>query len=285
MLPRPRVYLATCLHLPEPDVDENLLLRALAEVGVTAEMRAWDDPLVDWSQASCVVIRSTWNYFNHHDAFLAWVARVGAVTKLFNPPEIVAWNSHKKYLLDLEKRGLAIVPTWFADRGQTTSLREGCAARRWTDVVVKPTVSAGSFSTHRFSGAMEGGDELLRSLTAERDVMIQPYISSVDDYGERSIIWIDGAFTHAIRKTPRFAGGHEKVSGAMPIAPEEASFAGKVIASIEPRPLYARCDLARDQFGEPMIMELELIEPSLFLLQSEGALGMLALGIARRAGG
>lgn len=280
---RPRVSIATCERLPERDVDESILLRALENAGVDPKMCAWDDPAVDWSQASCVVLRSTWNYHLHRPEFLSWIARVETVSKLYNPAEIVLWNSHKTYLRDLEKRGFAIVPTWFVDRGESVSLREGCAARGWTDVVLKPTVSAGSFSTHRLSGAMEGGEALLRSLSAEREVMIQPYVRSVDGYGERSIIWIDGELTHAIRKTPRFAGGHEQVSGAQAIAAEEATLTRAVLASIESPLLYARCDLARDEADRPMIMELELIEPSLFLQQSPLALERLARGIAARA--
>jgi hypothetical protein len=279
---RPRVYLASCLRLPEPDPDEPLLVAALEDAGVTASVRAWDDPSVDWSSANAVVMRSTWNYFEQRDAFVAWSARVAAASKLFNPPEIVSWNSHKAYLRDLEKRGFAIVPTWFADRGTTTSLRDACASRGWTDVVVKPAVSAGSFSTRRFSGAMDGGDQFLATLSAHRDVMVQPYVRSVDGYGERSMVWIDGALTHAVRKTPRFSGADEQVSPALPIAADEGAFATAVIHSVDPALLYARCDLARNEANQPMIMELELIEPSLFLLQSPEALSRFARAIAAR---
>lgn len=272
------VYFASCLRLPEPDPDEALLLGAVPGSAV----RPWDDPRVDWSEADLVVIRSTWNYHLHRDAFVEWAARVATTSRLYNSPEIVRWNSHKSYLRELSERGFRMVPTVFVDRGAPASLTAICAERGWTDVVVKPAVSGGSFSTKRFRGEMLDGDAFLTALSTERDVMVQPYVHSVDGHGERSMIWIAGELTHAIRKTPRFAGTEEQVSAALPIADDERAFALGVVESAGNDLLYARIDLARDEDGRLMVMELELIEPSLFLLQSPYALARFASAILQR---
>jgi hypothetical protein len=119
-------------------------------------------------------------------------------------------------------------------------------------------------------------------MLAEREMMVQPYVASVDGYGERSMVWIDGQVTHAIRKTPRFLADPEQVSSAIPIAPEERALAEQLLA-LTPEALYGRVDLARDEAGRPMVMELELLEPSLFFLQSASALERFVRAVVARA--
>ncbi len=281
------VALATCSNIPEPDADEPLLVAALERAGVAARVLAWDDASVDWSAPAEVVIRSTWNYHLHADAFLAWAreqerAPRGA-GRLQNPASIVAWNLHKRYLRALEAEGFPVVPTLWLDRGSKHAFDAVFAARGWDDIVAKPAVSAGSYRTARLSGPPFVA-EALDALVSTTDAMVQPYVKSVDGYGERSLIWIDGELTHAVRKTPRFAGESERVSEAMPIADEERRLALAVmsrVAAIGP-PLYGRVDMVRDARGEPMLSEVELIEPSLFLAQSSAALDRFAGAIARR---
>jgi hypothetical protein len=150
--------------------------------------------------------------------------------------------------------------------------------------VVKPAVSASSYRTlHADAETLDEGDAHLRELLAERDVLVQPYISSVEDYGERAVIWIDGSFTHSVRKSPRFSADDEAVSEALPIAEDERLVADKTLAFVAQPLLYARIDLARDSDGRPQVMELELIEPSLYLLQSPDALSRLVSAICARA--
>jgi glutathione synthase/RimK-type ligase-like ATP-grasp enzyme len=275
------VALATCRNIPEVDVDEPLLLAALAKAGVPARMLAWDDDGVDWEGAALTVIRSTWNYHRRPGPFLAWALRRG--DRLLNAPSVVRWNHHKRYLRDLEASGVPVVPTLWIDRASPPSapIAELVAERAWTDIVAKPAVSAGSFNTHRLRGPPFDA-AVLAELVASGDAMLQPYVASVDTYGERSLVYIDGEITHAIRKSPRFAGGEEVVSEATSIADDERALAEQALLLVNERPVYARIDIVRDAQGAVMLSELELIEPSLFLRQCPAALERLASAIARR---
>lgn len=286
----PLVYLATCLDLPEPDVDESLLVAALGAAGADAAVKAWDDLSVDWSEASLVVLRSTWNYFHRAEAFLHWIAHVAARTRIMNPAPVVSWNVNKVYLEALRTLGLAVVPTTLVRRGETRSLQAIADMLGIGDVVIKPAISAGSFSTRRFSMLeQDEGDRFLAELCRERDVLVQPFVRSVEGYGERAIVWIDGEITHAVRKNPRFMDDHELVSERLSVEPDEQAFAQSTLTTLSAfgldlrSLLYARIDIARDELGRPMLMELELIEPSLFLAQNKDALARFAQGIVARA--
>lgn len=278
-----RVLLATCTNIPEPDVDEALLVDALRARGLDARVAAWDDPSVDWSAADACVVRSTWNYHHDRDAFVAWAERVARTTRFFNPLRVMSWNSDKTYLRDLERAGIAIAPTEWIARGSATTLRATMNARGWDDVVVKPSVSAASFATMRARrDDLERGERHLTQLLSARNAMVQRYVRSVDGHGERSVVWIDGALTHAVRKSPRFSGESEQVSDAVPIGDDERAFAERVLAHVGTNDLlYARVDVARDEAGAPLVMELELVEPSLFLSQSRAALARLVDAVDR----
>jgi len=277
--------IATCRPLPEPDVDEDILLAALRARGVDARMAAWNDPEEDWDERLPTVIRSTWDYIHDLSAFRAWVDRAERAAPVWNPGRVVAENLHKRYLLDLERRGVPIVPTLVLERGARSTLAAVLETRSWGDVVVKPAVGAGSFETLRF-GARDAaaGEAHLARLLAERDVLVQPYVSSVEGHGERALVWIDGAFTHAVRKSPRFGDDPEHVSEAIPIEPDELALGERALEPHAHELLYARVDVARGPDGRPRVMELELVEPSLFLRQCPAALERLAAGIARRLG-
>ena len=280
-----RVALASCKAIPEPDVDEPVLLAALARAGLEARVLPWDDDAAPFAQHDLVVLRSTWNYFEDVDRFLAWVDKTAKTTRVLNPPHIVAWNAKKTYLAELAERGVDIVPTTFVKRGEPRKVDDVLRDRSWDEVVIKPVVSAGSFRTERFSRTnVAAAQTFLDGLTSDRDAMIQRWMPSVETYGERSLVWIDGKITHAIRKTPRFAGGDERVSGEVPIADDERAFAERALAPFASELLYARTDMVRDAEGTLRIMELELIEPSLFFVQTpEGALERFVAAVARRA--
>jgi hypothetical protein len=262
------IAIATCLDLPHPDEDEPHLLAALAAAGVDARVAAWDDAAVDWARFDAVVIRSTWNYVPALDAFLTWTDAVERVTPLVNPAPVVRWNAHKRYLVELGDRGLPVVPTRIVDRGHEwgRALDEAFAAS--TEVVIKPAVSAGSFATIRVrSDERPRAIEHLAAHVPERDMMLQPFLRSVETTGERCLVWIDGAFTHAVRKRARFAGDEASIT-PVAIEADERATAERVLRAAPPGIRYARVDLARDEHGEPQLMELELIEPALFLADS-----------------
>jgi hypothetical protein len=281
----PDLFLVTCHDLPEPDHDAEPLARALDEAGITARVEAWDDPAVDWTAARLTVLRSTWNYHLRRQGFLAWAEQVAAVSQLINPLAAVRWNSHKRYLLELQERGLPVTPTLCLDRGREASLATICREQGWDEVVVKPAVSASSYRTLRLGrDDLRQGQRHLQQLLAEGDVLVQAYLPAVEGYGERALVWIDGELTHAVRKSPRFARDEEAVSGVLPVAEAEAGLAHRALAAVDTPLLYARVDLAPGPTGQPLLMELELVEPSLFFPQSPAALERFVAAIARRLG-
>ena len=261
------------MQLPEPDVDESLLVAALDSAGVRAEVVAWDDPNVVWSSYACAVLRSCWNYHepDQQSAFQAWLTHADSSTLLLNPVQAVHWNFSKRYLLELQRAGITIAPTEIIPRGSTVVVPDD-----WERVVVKPLVSAGSRQTCVIDSWHDEVPEHVHQLVASEDVLVQQYVRSVDDHGERCLVWIRDTLMHAIRKEPRFAGQDERVSlSAVEISDQEAAFAHRVLDTAaacggfsRSDLLYARVDLALDDSHAPLLMELELIEPSLFLMQS-----------------
>ncbi len=274
-----KLRVATCRALPEPDPDAAPLAEALAAAGFDAALVAWDDPAADWDAAIPTILRSTWNYPLAFEAFLAWLARAAAAAPLLNPLEVCRANLRKRYLLELAARGVPIVPTTLVERGQTIDL----AALEAPRIVLKPEIGAASLDAAAFAPSDPAAARHLAALTARGAALVQPYVASVEAYGERSLVWIDGALTHAIRKAPRLGGEVERVTGPFEIADDERAVA---LAALAPYGdlLYARIDVARDAAGRPMVMELELVEPSLFFAFAPGSAARFAAGLRRRLG-
>ena len=289
------VGLATCREFPLLDEDDQLLIPALARVGVEAVPAVWTDDSVDWSAFDAVVLRETWDYSEVRDAFLDWVARVNSVTTLLNPADLVRWNTDKRYLRDLAGAGIPVVPTVFVEPGDDPGTWVS-AGFESAEVVVKPAVSCGSRGTARHHVDDDGEaieQHIAEILGDDRVVMVQPYLEAVDTDGETALLYFDGVFSHAIRKGPLLARGEEgeRVEGLFlreqidPRAPtaQERDVADRVLAAIPGEaPLYARVDLIPDRDGSPVLLELELTEPSLFLLHDDHAAGRLASAIAAR---
>jgi glutathione synthase/RimK-type ligase-like ATP-grasp enzyme len=272
-----RLRVATCTTLPEPDVDEAPLAAALAAAGFDAQLVAWDDPLADWDAPIPTILRSTWNYALQLDAFLAWIDRASAAAPLANPPDIVRANVHKRYLVELAARGVPVVPTTLVERGATFDLGSLAATR----VVIKPAIGAGSLDACVFAPGDPEATAHLARLTTRGAALVQPYLASVDGYGERSLIWIDGALTHAIRKARRLSGDAEQITGPFPIADDERSVADAALAPYADRLLYGRVDVARDDADRPVVMELELVEPSLFFARHAPSLDRYVAALRR----
>ncbi len=287
-----KVAIITCRVLPEKDADQELLLGALRKAGLEPSMLAWDDPAADPAGHDLCVIRSCWDYFKHPGSFLKWIERADKTSRLMNTAPVVRWNHHKRYLAELASAGVPVVPTVFFERGEEAVLGTIMATRKWDDVVIKPSVSASSFRTKRFARAdAKEGQEFLRELLRDRDAMVQKYMPAVEGEGEKAIVWIDGEFTHSVRKSARFAGSDEKVSAAKKITGEELALAeqalGKVrkLAGSRDSLLYARIDMVRGLDGIFAVSEIELIEPSLFLLQHPPALERLVAAIEKYSDG
>lgn len=269
-----KLRIATCLTLSEADVDAAPLAAALDAGGFEAQLLAWDDPTADWDAPLPTIIRSTWNYALDVERFLRWVDRVAASGPLFNPPDVISGNLHKRYLLELAARGVPIVPTTLVERGELVTL----PAHR---MVIKPEVGAGSLGAKVFATCDDAAYAHLAELTRTGAALVQPYVASVDGYGERSIVMIDGELSHAIRKSPRFAGDNERIDGPFPIAQDEHAVATAALAPYGDL-LYARVDLARDDAERPMVMELELVEPSLFFTRGPGSAVRYVAALRRR---
>ena len=289
------VALVSCQELPEPDPDAAPLAAALDAAGLSNQVLAWDDETVDWSAPRLAILRSCWNYPQHHVAFQRWATETAQATQLINPLPIVRWNLHKRYLLALEAAGIPIAPTVLVERGDSLSLAEIMRDKRWDRVVVKPAISAASYRTllvEEGEDEFHAGEQHLRDLVTEQDTLVQAYLPAVEGYGERALVWVDGELTHAIRKTTRFADDDEAVSPeAIPISTAETRLAEKVLAALKDPNLagidasdllYARIDMAPGPQDTPVVMELELIEPSLFFVQEPAALQRFIAAIQRR---
>jgi len=281
-----RIAVLTCRRLPEPDPDHEPLLESLREAGADARPLAWDDDSADPGAFDLCVLRSTWTYYLDPDRFLAFCARCDAESTLLNPLGVVRGNIHKSYLHSLERRGVPVIPTEFLPRGRRPDLPVIMRRRGWARVVVKPAISAASWRTRVFSRAdADEGPAFLTGLVRDRDALVQRFMPEVDRSGERSIVWIAGEPTHAVRKAPRLAGEDEQVSGALPVSDEERRLSRAALDGLERGCLYARVDLIRDDAGGLLVSELELIEPSLFLIQHPPALARLRDAILSAADG
>ncbi len=284
-----RVAMVTAVDAVGLDDDARPLASALERRGIDSRLCVWDDPCVDWAAWDLVVLRSTWDYPRRRDAFVRWAARVAAVAPLWNRVEVVRWNSDKRYLLELADRGVAIVPsTVHAPHEPVTLPPTG-------RFVVKPVVSAGSQDTRRYDQAERAAAVAHgRSLQANgRHVLVQPYVDRVDERGETALVYIDGVYSHAICKGPILAGATETVGGlfaAEDIAPRTPSPAEREAAeaALDALPfdradlLYARVDLLPGADGTPLVLEVELVEPSLFLRFSDDAPDRMANAIVAR---
>lgn len=288
MGPERRLALATCAEIPALDPEGRLLLSACRDAGIDAEPAVWNDPDVDWTGFDLVLIRSTWDYQNHPREFRTWTERIG--TRLRNAPEIVAWNVSKRYLHVLAGWGFPVVPTEFLEPG---ACADGVAAALPSagQYVIKPAVSAGSRDTARYvasdpedrTRALGHASDLLGD---GRTVMVQPFLHSVETEAETAVILLGGEPAHAMRKGPLLEIGQgletelfraEDMS-LRSARGDELRLAQEVVerfSAAVAAPLYARVDLLRDDAGSPTVLELEVIEPSLFLDHSPPSLARL----------
>lgn len=279
--------LATAIASYAQDADMALLREACAAAGIATDVVAWDDPTVSWHRFDAVLLRSTWDYTTRLPEFLAWCERVAAHVPLWNPPEVVRWNTDKRYLGELARLGLPVVESHFLAPGEDPATMPA-----FDEFVVKPTVGAGSSGARRFRReARAGAIAHARSLLDEgRHVLVQPYQAAVDTEGETSLLFFAGSFSHAIRKAPLLGAdgsstradiGGELIQPRQP-SPAERAVAEAVLAALPFGPLaYARVDLLPAADG-PRLLELELTEPALFLARDEGAAGRLAATLAAR---
>ena len=277
-----KVVLASCAALPQGDGDEDALIDALRRDGVDVVWQPWGEAV----DADLVVLRATWDYTERLDDFLAWCE---TVPTLANPLPVVRWNTDKSYLVELAEHGLPVVPTAVVEPGESPVFPAG-------EFVVKPAIGAGSRGAGRFSDHAEARAHF-ESLGVK--ALVQPYQSSVDANGETALVFFAGEYSHSFHKGPMLAQGlpesesglyvEEKLRAIEPserqvkLADQVLDVAAELLSLRRQDFLYARVDVVEGPDGEPLLLELELTEPSLgFKLTDEAAASRLSAAIRSR---
>jgi len=283
----PQIALATCEELPDLDPDDQPLVGLFQELGIEATPAIWSDPTINWAAFDHIIVRNTWDYTNRLEEFLAWAKM--HESRIHNSYEILLWNSNKIYLKDLSDAGFPIVDTQFV-----TDPLSDWESPLLGDFVVKPTISAGSQDTMRFrtidlDSHDRAQDLMMRIVSQGKTAMVQPYLAAVDEIGETAQLFIGGEYSHAIRKGPLLVPNvegikehglflKEDISPREP-RPQQRELAAAVMDYVSQRfgvPLYARVDLLEDSEGKPVILELELVEPSMFFATAPESAARLA---------
>ena len=284
----PHIALATCRELPDWEVDDTPFHEALRARGARIAHPVWDDPEVDWSAFDACLIRTTWDYADQRDTFVTWARHVEGSTRLFNPAEVVAWNTDKAYLFELEDAGIPIAPTIRLPRGESVDIAERVEALGWERAFLKPRVGATSRGTLRFDANPSGFAAARAHIDRwieEEELLLQPYLEAVESHGEVSLIVIDGEITHAVRKTPvpgdyRVQDDFGATDGPYEPSDLEREIALKTAAH-RAGLLYARVDFLETEPGRPVVNELEVVEPSLFFRHAPGTASRLADALLR----
>lgn len=286
MTAMPTIALATAVAACQQDEDLAPLADACRRVGVTPVTLAWDDATVSWSRFDAIVLRSTWNYTQRLPVFLTWSERADVRDRLINPANVVRWNTDKRYLGDLASAGAPVIASHYLAPGDRIELPA------YEEFVIKPCVGAGSRGARRFQAHEHDAAKAHASTLLEggQHVLIQPYLERVDEAGETALLFYDGVFSHAIRKGPLLRRGQdatralfaaEHIAARTP-SDKELSVARHVLAALPfEMPTYARVDLLPSDHG-PQLLELELIEPSMFFAHSAGGAERFAAALLKR---
>ncbi|MGN6518349.1 MAG: ATP-grasp domain-containing protein [Dokdonella sp.] len=301
-MPAPLIALVSAAAARPLDEDLPPLDEALRGAGADVVIVDWDDAAVDWGRFDLALLRSTWDYAERLPEFLDWATRVAACTELCNPLAVLRWNTDKHYLAELERAGIAIVPSTFVepDAEAAAALDAFLAGTDAAEFVVKPAVGAGSRDAQRHARTNRDAalKHVARLLDARRSVLLQPYLERVDAHGETALVHFEGVYSHAIRKGPllrRGDGPTDALFAAEDITPRapgdaERALATATLAAVQallPNDplLYARVDLIHDADGAPRLLELELAEPSLFFAHAPGSAARFANAVIARASG
>lgn len=265
-----RIAFATYLGQPDLTPDDRLAVAPLAELGLEVTAAPWDDASVAWDGFDAVVVRSTWNYHTRAAAFAAWLDRLASTrAAVWNPVPLLRWNSDKRYLRELAAAGVPIVPTRWANGDDTGTLADLMHDAGWREAVVKPSISAGAHETWRVARPSAADEARFAEARVRGGVMVQQYLRPIEADGEWSLLFLGGRFSHAVRKYPRRGdfrvqehhGGINEPAVAPPALITQAE---QVLRSAPGRTLYARVDGCVVD-GRLVLMELEVLEPSLFL--------------------
>lgn len=270
-------------YLANVMLEDNLLKEALEQKGLRVARKSWDDPEFDWRETKFAIFRSTWDYFNRFPVFKVWLDKVAHETTLLNAKDIIYWNMDKHYLLDLEKKGINIPPTYFMEAGSKQSLSEHLSTLSWDEYILKPAIAGTARHTYRFKPEnAEKHEAIFNSLIKKESMLLQEYQKQITTKGEISLVMFGGKFSHAVLKKAKSGdfrvqddfGG--TVRDYQPNA-DEIAFAEKALMACKPfEPIYARVDIFWDNNDQLCLAELEMIEPELWFRKNKNAADLLA---------
>ena len=266
-----KIAFATCENAAVYAADDHALSLYLQNQGFEVSDVVWNKPEINWEEYDMVLIRSTWDYHQHIEAWKQWLQMLTEKkVKVWNPAETILWNMHKTYLKDLEQKGIQIVPTIFVERGENANLKEILEEQNWWKAVVKPAISLDAFQTWQTDLATaELQQANFEALVAKRDVMIQPFMPEIQTTGEYSFMFFGGEYSHTVLKSNptgdfRIQENYGGLKQLVFPSPSLISQTQSILQSIDLPQYYVRVDVI-ERSGELFLMEIELIEPSLFL--------------------
>ena len=270
-----KIALLTCANWPGILEKERAMTQEFSP-HIQADVVVWNDPAVNFSIYQCLIFRTIWDYFEHPEAFAAWLEKIAQLgIKTINPIAAIRRNQHKFYLKVLQKAGVAIIPTIFVAKNSGLDLIT-MIPDHWQNIVIKPAVSGGAYLTRMFNPSeIASVTEEYQNIAATRDLLVQPFMPEIQEHGELSLLFFGGKFSHAVLKKPsageyrvqsQFGGNY----GAIDVSEELIAIASKIIFAFGGELVYARVDgIIAD--GKFLLMELELIEPDLYLDYANGA--------------
>lgn len=265
--------------------EDGLVRSALEKQGLSVERKSWSDPEFDWSEASAILFRTNWDYFDRFVEFYGWVQQVSVNTQFINSIDILNWNIDKHYLGDLGKKGVPIIPTRFIPRQSLLSLSELHDLTGWSHTVVKPAI--GGAARHTFQITSKNLNEVekhLKPLMEQEDFMLQPFQYSIPDEGEVSLMIFGGVYSHAVLKKAKpgdfrvqddFGGTVHPYSASK----DEIELGLQAVNTCPEKPAYARVDIMKDNDGNLAVSELELIEPELWFRNKPESANLMAKAV------
>ncbi len=277
-------YIVSTDNLPHPVPETNLLVTELKALEVTGEIVSWQAQDVDWTATDMVLVRTPWDYIYKLEAFLAWLDTTAEAAPVYNAPDIIKWNIHKHYLVDLLQRGVDVIPTQYVSQGQHVHLADLDLLRDAPGLVIKPAVSVGAIGTGYFKTVSDAAQAHLDSLLQKDDALIQPFVPAIQTRGETSLVYFAGVFSHGVIKVPAVGDYriHKEYGGTYtPYEPTNAekALAEQSLAAVGEALSYARIDMVLTDTG-PLLMEMELIEPELYFPYADGSAQRFAQVIA-----
>jgi hypothetical protein len=280
------IAFVTCADIPNLTDDDRLAIPQLNTLGIQVHPAIWNDPQVEWAAYDAVILRSTWDYHLQPQAFFAWLDELDSVgAKVWNATKTLRWNADKNYLSQLQDRGIPVIPSVWLPQGAGTELQGIISQQGWSQAVIKPVISATAHETHLVAAnQVISALPEFANLISRSGVIVQQFAPEIQETGEWSLVFFNKTYSHSMLKQPK--RGDFRVQsewgGAELVAEAPASLipqAQKVVDAISDHILYARVD-GIDRNGQLLLMELELIEPHLFLGFAPGAPQRFAQAIA-----